>query len=90
MWSQQFSAKIYSKLKAFLVIPLLAILMGNTLNYNYNSAITNKNSNHYIKSCFPKAIFYGHWFLTHNDQKASIEKEKLKFIYIVCFIINVI
>jgi len=90
MQSQQFSAKIYSNLKACLVMLLLPILMGNTLNCNSNSATTNKNSNHYIKCCFPKAIFYGDLFLTHNDQKASIEKDKTKFSYIFSIIINVI
>lgn len=61
--------------------------MGNTLNYNYNSAITNKNSNLASQKPFSMDVDL---FLSHNDQKASIGKDKTKFIYIVSFIIHVI
>lgn len=88
MWSQQFSAKIYSNLKACLVIQLLPILMGNTLNYNYNSAITNKNSNHCTKSCFSKAIFYGCWSISLTQWSESIHWKGQDKIHLYSFFHN--
>lgn len=72
MWSQEFSVKIYSNWETCLLILSLPILMGSILNYNYNSAITNKNSNHCNRSCFPKATFYGCWFFSHTQWSESI------------------